>query len=369
MSLITFNSEQKLIENEIRKFAKVELEPVSDEIDKKGVFPVEVIKKLSDLGLSSLIIPEAYGGADLDATSLCIVLSELSKVCASVSTILLVNNCLVAFPLIKFAPEEIKKSYLKKLAQGTIGACSTELGIDLPEKSVKVKEADGKVSISGEQSFVLNGESARFVVLSIPLSAGKVLCVVDNDPSIQVMKHHILGLRAAGIVGYKFRDLRIRADTCLLDGHQTEDALFQIRNYAHIGFSAISLGIAEAAYDASVKYSKERKQFGKAICEFPMIQELLIDMKTKIEAARLLVYNAAAECDKGHSYTLSANIARLHSGEAAIFAGIKAVQVHGGYGYTKDYPVERFLRDAKAIQVLCETPNDVKSLIVKEILT
>ncbi len=368
MALIAFNSEQKLIENEIRKFAKVELEPISDEVDKKGVFPVEVIKKLSDLGLSSLIIPEAYGGAGLDTTSLCIVLSELSRVCASISTVLLVNNCLVAFPLIKFAPEEIKKLFLKKLAQGTIGACSTELGIDLPEKSIKVQEADKKILISGEQSFVLNGEVADFVILSLPLSTGEVLCVLNHDSSIQVTKHHFLGLRAAGIVGYQFRDLPITADACFLDSQKTEDALMQIRHYAHIGFSAISLGIAEAAYEASIKYSQERKQFGRAICEFPMIQEMLIDMKARIEAARLLVYNAAAECDKGQPYTLSASIARLQSGEAAIFAGIKSVQVHGGYGYTKDYPVERFLRDAKAIQVLCETPNDVKSSIIKEIL-
>jgi len=368
MALIAFNNEQKMLESEIRKFSKTELEPIADEIDKKGVFPVEIMKKLSDLGLSSLIIPEVYGGAGLDTTCLCVVLEELSKVCASISTILLVNNCLVAFPLMKFAPEKIKKCYLPKLTQGEIGACSTELGIDLPEKSISIRETDEKLSISGEQDFVLNGETARFVLLPVPSSSSKALYIVDNSPHIQVIKHHILGLRAAGIVQYRFSNLNITADACLLDGKEAEDALMQILHYTHIGFSAISLGIAEAAYEVSIKYSKERRQFGRAICEFPMIQEMLVDMKSRIEAARLLTYNAAADYDRGDASRLSANIARLQSGEAAVYAGIKAVQVHGGYGYIKDYPVERFLRDAKAIQVLCETPNDIKSSIAKEIL-
>jgi len=368
MSLISFNNEQKLIEGEIRKFSKTELEPIADEIDKKAIFPIEIIKKLSDLGLSSLIIPEVYGGAGLDTTSLCVVLEELSKTCASISTILLVNNCLVAFPVMKFAPEKIKEYYLRKLTKGEIGACSTELGIDLPGESISIRDTDGKLMISGEQHFVLNGEAAHFVVLPISVSTGKALYILDNNPRIEQKKHHILGLRAAGIVGYQFRDLDIEADTCLLDGQEAVDALMQIRHYTHIGFSAISLGIAEAAYEASIKYSKERKQFGRAICEFPMVQEMLIDMKTRIEATRLLVYNAAAEYDKGDTNTLSAHIARLQSGEAAVYAGIKAVQVYGGYGYIKEYPVERFLRDAKAIQVLCETPNELRALIAKGIL-
>ncbi len=368
MPLISFNKEQKLIESEIRRFSKTELEPIANEVDKKAIFPVEIIKKLSDLGLSSLIIPEIYGGAGLDTTSLCIVLEELSKTCASISTILLVNNCLVAFPITKFAPEKIKRYYLQKLTQGEIGACSTEVGIDLPEKNISIREVDGKLLISGEQDFVLNGEAAHFVVLPVSVSTGKALYILDNNAHIRQKKHQLLGLRAAGIVAYQFRDHAIKADACLLDGKETEAALMQINHYTRVGLSAISLGIAEAAYEASIKYSKERKQFGRAICEFPMVQEMLIDMKTRIESARLLVYNAAAEYDKEDANTLSANIARLQSGEAAVYAGIKAVQVHGGYGYIKEYPVERFLRDAKAIQVLCETPNEVRSLITKEIL-
>lgn len=368
MPLISFNNEQKLIESEVSRFSKTELEPIADEIDKQAIFPIEIIKKLADLGLSSLIIPEAYGGAGLDTTSLCIVLEELSKTCASISTILLVNNCLVAFPIIRFAPEEMKRCYLQKLTQGEIGACSTELGIDLPKKDISIREVDGKFLISGEQNFVLNGEAAHFIVLPISMSTGKALYILDNNAQIQQEKYQILGLRAAGIVAYRFKDLSIKADACLIDGKEAEDALIQIRHYTHVGLSAISLGIAEAAYEASIKYSKERKQFGRAICEFPMVQEMLIDMKTRIEAARLLVYNAAAKYDKEDTNTLSANIARLQSGEAAVYAGIKAVQVHGGYGYIKEYPVERFLRDAKAIQVLCETPNEVRALIAKEIL-
>ncbi len=365
MPLIAFNNEQKLIENEIRKFAKNELEPLSDEIDKKGIFPVEIIKKLSDLGLSSLTIPEKYGGAGLDTTSLCIVLEELSKVCASISTILAVNNCLVAFPIIKFAPEEKKDYYLKKLGQGEIGAFGPDVGIDVSDKNIEIREKDGNYVISGKKDFVLNGETADFFLLPLSLSNGKALYALENTRGVHVTKHHMLGLRAAGFVTWEFKNIKLMSNTCILN---SEEAFQQIHDYSNIGFSAISLGIAEAAYDASIKYSKERTQFGRAICEFPMVQEMLIDMKTRIETARLLVYNAAAQCDKGYNYALDSRIARLQSGEAAVFAGIKAIQVHGGYGYIKEYPVERYLRDAKAIQVLNETPQDVKSKIAKELL-
>ena len=369
MALIDFNSEQKLIRGEVRKFSQTELEPVASDIDKNGVFPVEIIKKLSDLGLSSLIIPEKFNGAALDTTSLCIVLEELAKQCASISTILAVNNCLVAFPIMNYASEQIKEYYLKKLAQGEIGAYGVDLGIDVPDTKISVTETDGACLVSGKYDFVLNGETAHFFILPVSFTNGKALYLCEETAGIQKIKHHILGMRAAGIIGFEYKDLRLKGDKCLLSIDKATQALKKMQDYSNIGFSAISLGIAEAALDASVKYSKERKQFGRAICEFPMVQEMLVDMKTRIEAARFLVYDAAKKCDKAQDYTLSANIARLISSEAAVFSGITAIQVHGGYGYIKDYPVERFLRDAKTIQVLQEPPYELKSKIAKELLS
>ncbi len=368
MGLIVLSNEQKLIENEIRKFSQTELEPIANEIDKKGVFPVESIKKLSNLGLSGLIIPEEYGGAGMDTTSLCIVLEELSKVCASISTILAVNNCLVAFPVLEYATQRIKEDCLKKLADGTIGGYSIHLKMDLSSTTTEVKKSNSTYSISGKHDFVLNGETARFCLMPVLLNNSRALYILERSKGIEVKKRDILGLRAAGVVSFAFNDIQLMAENCLVSGKNAEGAFHKIQDYTKIGFSAISLGIAEAAYDASIKYSKERKQFGRAICEFPMVQEMLVDIKTKIEAARFLVYNAAARCDDGQNYSLDARIARLHSGEAAVFSGSKAVQVHGGYGYTKDYPVERYLWDAKAIQVLNETPHDLKTTIAKELL-
>lgn len=369
MALIDLNNEQKLIQNEIRKFSQVELEPVSSDIDKNGVFPVEIIKELTNLGFSSLIIPEKYGGAGLDTTSLCIVLEELSKVCASIGIILVVNNCLTAYPIIKYAPGEKKDYYLKKLTKGEIGAYVADLEINTPDKKIEVREKDGNYLISGKQKFVLNGETANFFIIPLTLSNGKALYIFEKNADINPTKHNILGIRAAGIASFEFKDIKLRNDACLISSDGAEAAFQKLRDYSNIGFSAISLGIAEAAFDASIKYSKERKQFGKAISEFPMIQEMLVDMKTRTEAARFLVYDAAAKYDEGHNYSLNASMARLLSSEAAVFSGIKAIQVHGGYGYTKDYPVERFLRDAKSLQVLVEVPYDLKSKIVKELLT
>jgi len=368
MSLIDFNSEQKLIESEIKRFSQIEIEPQSSEIEKKGIFPTEIIKKLSDLGFLSLIIPEKYGGASLDTTSLCIVLEELSKVCASIGTILAVNNCLVAYPLLKYASEEKKEYYLPKLAKGTIGAHVTELGINSSDRKVEIREAGGNNYLSGKWNFVLNGEVADFFVIPISLTDHKTLYLFERNSNINSIKHDILGLKTAGIVGIELNNLELKEDDYLLSGEDIGGSFQGVLNYSNIGFSAISLGIAEAAYDASVNYSKERRQFGRAICEFPMIQDMLVEMKTKIDAAKLLVYTAAAKCDDEQYYSLQACIARLQSGAAAVYSGIKAIQIHGGYGYTKEYPVERYLREAKVIQVLHQTPYDLKLIIAKELL-
>jgi len=368
MSLINLNNEQKLIQNEVRKFAAAELEPMASEIDNSAVFPIEIIKKLSDLGLSSVIIPEKYGGAALDTTSLCIVLEELSKASASIGTILVVNNCLVAFPLIHYAPEEKKGYYLQRLSQGEIGAFSADPEIDVPDRKFECREMDGNYMISGKRDFVLNGETANFFIMQVSLSNGKGLYIFDNNKGIKCTKHDILGMRAAGITGLEFKDITLMSDTCILSGNRAEEGFQRLRDYANIGFSAVSLGIAEAAYDASIKYSKERRQFGRAICEFPMVQEMLVAMKSRFEAARFFTYEAAVQCDRGQDYSLNASIARLQSSEAAVFSGIKAIQVHGGYGYIKDYPVERYLRDAKVLQVLRQTPHDLKSEIAKGLL-
>lgn len=370
MALINFNNEQKLIQKEVKKFTTAEIESLSSEMDKECVFPAQIIKKLSELGFSSVIIPEKYGGSGLDITSLCIAVEEVSKVSASIGTILVVNNCLFAFPIIKYGQESQKDFYLNKLASGAIGAYASNLEIDLPDRDIQIHKVNGNHAISGKRDFVLNGESASFILLTVVLPNGKSLYILPKDiKGISMTRPNILGMKSAGIVSLDFKDVVITKDSCLISEDKGENALQEIRDYSNIGFSAISLGIAEAALEASIKYSKERKQFGRAICKFPMVQEMLVGMKIKIETARLLIYDAAALFDKGENYSLASKIARLCSSDAAVFSGIKTIQVHGGYGYTKDYPVERYLRDAKVLQVLERTPHDLKSKIAKELLT
>ena len=369
MSLINFNSEQKLIQNEVKKFAQAEVDPVSAEIDKEGIFPTRIVKKLSDLGLLSLIISEKYGGSELDTTSLCIAIEELSRVCASIGTILVVNNCLVAFPIIKYGTQSQKDLYLSKLTKGAIGAYVSDLEIDLADKKIEIKAASENYIISGKRDFVLSGEAASFFMLPISLTKGKALYLLPKDtPGINVIKPRILGMKTAGFVNLEFKETKLNKDSCLIPEDKGENWLQIIQDYSNIGFSAVALGIAEASYEASIKYSKGRIQFGRPICKFPMVQEMLVDMKIKIDTARLLVYDAAAKFDKGRDYSLACKIARLYSTDAAVFSGTKAIQVYGGYGYTKDYPVERYLRDAKVLQVLGKTSHDIKSIIAKELL-
>ncbi len=370
MSLIDFNVQQKLIQSEVKKFATSEIESIADQIDKACVPPAEIVSKLSNLGLSSLIIPEKYGGSGLDTTSLCIAIEELSKTLASIGAILCVNNCLAAYPIIKYGNESQKDLYLNKLAKGEIGAYAADIGIDAQNKIVEVKIKNGELSISGAKEFVLNGEIASFFILPISVINKKAIYILPKEnQTINITRPQILGIRSAGIIGLEFNDTKLPKDLCLVPEDKGEKCLEEISTYAHIGFAAISLGIAEASLKASIKYSRERKQFGKAICEFPMVQEMLVDMNTNIEATRLLVYDAAARFDRGRDFSSAAKIARLFSSDAAVFSGIKAIQIHGGYGYTKDYPVERYLRDAKVLQVLERPPHDIKSRIAKELLS
>ena len=369
MNLINLNNEQKLIQGEIRKFATTELDPIADEIEKNSVFPTDIITKLSELGLLSLIIPEKYNGVDMDTTSLCITVEELSKVCASIGAILVVNNCMVAFPLIKYGQESQKDYYLNKLSNGEIGAYICDTEIDIPEKKIETKAFDKNYIVSGIRDFILNGEAANFFLMPISISEGKSFCLFEKGiAGMNLTKPEILGIRSAGIVSAEFKETELKNEYFLISEDRGEEVLKEIRDYANICFSAISLGIAQAALSASIKYSKERIQFGRRICEFPMIQEMIAEMKIKIEAARFLMYDAAFKYDNSQDYSLASKIARLHCGDMAVYSGLQAIQIHGGYGYIKDYPVERYFRDAKVIQILDITPHILKSNIAMELL-
>jgi alkylation response protein AidB-like acyl-CoA dehydrogenase len=280
--------------------------------------------------------------------------------------ILFVNNCLVAYPIVRYANQEKKDRYLKQLCSGATAGYCVDAGIDVQRDRLKIVTAEREYSISGEHDFVLNGETAQFIIMPIELS-DRQLHVIEIHPDMKRVKRDIMGLRGAGIVRLAFSKVVLNDATLLSDTSQ-HDVLHTVHDYANIGFAAMSLGLAVAARDASVTYAKERQQFGRPICEFPMVQEMLADMSAGIDAARYLVYDAAASADCGEDYARKAHTARLVSSNTAVFCGTKAVQVHGGYGYTKDYPVERHLRDAKTMQLIMDTPQDLKLAIAKELL-
>ncbi|MGB9721448.1 MAG: acyl-CoA dehydrogenase family protein [bacterium] len=362
MGLIKFNNEQKLIQSEIKKIAIQEIEPLSQDIEKNGKIPEEIFKKLIELGLLSPIIPNEYGGAGMDTTSLCIIIEELSKSCASLGLVLAVNNGLAGFTLLKSQGEKFRP-FLNRLANGEIAGFS----IDNDSKEIKIIQ-EKPLIINGTKRFVLNGEMATFFLFSLNTERSAGLFLVEKTKIEKTEKPYVLGMSSAGIIDVHFENLQLSEDSCLVNRVDYNDGIEEINRYFQLCLSAVALGIAEAGLEASIKYSKERRQFNRPICEFPMVQQMLAEMKVKIESGRNLVYDAVNKFDSGEDYTLATDIAFAESAETAVFCGIKSVQIFGGYGYTKDYPVERYLRDAKTLQILGESPIKIKEEIAQIII-
>lgn len=368
MALVDFNNEQKIIQNEIRKFTQAEVEPIAGDVDKQGAFPTDVLKKLTDLGFMGAIIPDTYDGAGLDTTSLCIIVEEIARASASVAMVLSVHNCCVAYPLIKLGSTDQKNRFLKKLAVDTIGGCAMISKLDTVNRFTTTVR-NSSVVLSGISDFVMNGAQAGIISTPVMVDNSMGMGFVEGTDGMIQETHNMLGLRSAGIVRMKTSEKILRNTDCILDSDGNHNPYASIMAYSNISFAAISLGIAESCFQAALAYSKDRKQFNRAICEFPMVREMLVDMRTRIDAARLLVYEAARLCDDNAAFGIAANNARLFSDETAVYAGTTSVQVHGGYGYTKDYPVERFFRDAKSIQVIGMHTYEIKEQIAKEILS
>jgi alkylation response protein AidB-like acyl-CoA dehydrogenase len=369
MSLIRMNNAQKLIRGEVKKFTSTELEPIASDIEKECRVPQDVLRKISEMGLFSLTVPDEYGGSGLDMTSLCVALEELSQSCASLAIMVAVSNSMVVYPLVRYGSIEVKKEYLGKVANGNIGGYAPCSDIEVSGRECIWESEGEKIYISNRYDIVLNGGIADFFVIPVKRDQGLALYVIEKGvPGVNSYAVTTMGLRGAGITGLEFKHKDLTREKCFVAAESGNQAIQSIVDNAHIGFSAIALGLTESALEASKKYARERKQFGRAIAEFPMIQEMLAEMRLTVEKSRLLVYEAADRFDSNEEFRLAARIACLTSCQGAVQAALKAIQVHGGYGYTKDYPVERFFRDAKSLQLLGETPVDLKTKIAKEIL-
>ena len=368
------NKETILLQSEFRKFAKEIIAPKVDEIEKKAEVPKDFIKKLTDMGMLGALVPESCGGAALDTLGTVVALEEISKACPSTALILAVHNVCFAYPVVLFGTDEQKKKYLPKACGGEIVGGFAEVATN--ELITNAGDASSMMTISGKNPLLLNGELNGPFLAVVP-TADKTsvnAVIIDIAPSvasggITITKNNsVIGMKAAGIASIAFNNLRVEKNSLLGNEAGGTAVLAEITNLSRIFFSAIALGIAQAALDNAAKYSKERVQFGEPIAHFGMVREMLSDMATRIETMRLLIYDAALCRDGKKEFHKTAAMAHLVASHDVADITTSAIQVYGGYGYMKDYPVERYFRDAQVIRVLCATSMADKELIAAKII-
>lgn len=366
-----------------RTFAQKEIAPIAAEFDESGEFPLKTIQKMGEMGFMGIEVPEEYGGVGMDTLAYVLALEEICKVDASHGTIMSVNNSLYAYGLLKFGTEEQKKRFLTPVASGqAIGAYSlTEpmSGSDAATmRSRAVRDGDSYI-INGRKSWVTSGPVADYVVLFTMTdpekkARGITAFLIDaHQPGfIRGKKEPKLGIRASATSELVFEDYRCPVENRLGEEGEGFKIAMTVLDAGRIGIAAQALGIAEAAYEASVAYAREREAFGQKIGEFQGISFKLADMKTRIEAARLLVYNAAMAKERakktGERFTLEASMAKLFASETAMFVTHAAVQIHGGMGYSKELPVERYFRDAKITEIY-EGTSEIQRLVISRLET
>ncbi len=366
--------EQRAIRDLARDFAKNEIAPIAAKLNETGDFPVENVKKMGELGLMGIEVPPEYGGAGLDCVSYVLAMEEISKADAAHGTIMSVNNSLVCYGLKTFGSEEQKKQFLVPLASGKkLGAYSLtepQSGSDAGNMLTRAVEQGNDYVINGRKSWVSSGPYADYIILFASTNPelkhrGTACFVVDTKlPGFQLGKiEPKLGIRASATCECTYENYRIPVSHRIgKDGEGFKIAM-SVLDAGRIGIAAQALGIAQAAYEASVAYAKERSAFGQRISEFQAIQFMLADMALRIEAARLLIYKAALKKDRHERFTGEASMAKLYASETAMWVTTKAIQVHGGIGYSKELPVERYFRDAKITEIY-EGTSEIQRLVI-----
>jgi len=371
--------EQEMVRKTVRKFALEVVEPRAKEIDETSEFPWDTIKKMGEMGLMGICFPSEYGGAGLDTLCYTIAVEELSRVCGSTGITLAAHVSLGCYPIFAFGTEEQKKRFLVPLARGekigAFGLTEPNAGSDAGgTETTATKDGDCYV-LNGTKIFITSAGVAETCVATALTEKGKgtrgisAFIVEKGTPGFSVgTKENKLGLRGSDTCEIVFEDCRIPRENLLGREGQGFAIFMNSLDGGRVSIGALALGIAQGALDASIKYSKERKQFGKPISEFQAIQWMLADMATEIAAARHLVYYAAREKDRGGKITMHSAMCKLFAAEAAMRATTKAIQIHGGYGYMKDYPVERYFRDAKLTEIGEGTSEIQRLIIARELL-
>jgi acyl-CoA dehydrogenase len=366
--------ELQFIRDTARSFAQKELGPVAGELDQREVFPRENMKKLADLGFLGVTVPEEYGGVGLTHFALVIIGEELSRVDSSPAITLCVHNGLGCDPILKFGTEDQKSRYLPRMASGELLAAyaltEPDIGSDAAGIKTRCEKRGDRYILNGRKAWITNGGEAGVLIVYATLDPKlrhKGICAFIVEPGFagfSVEKEEKkLGIRSSNTVGLVFENMEVPAANLLGEEGKGFKIAMGTLDGGRLSVAAQALGIGQACLDASIEYAKQRVQFGRPIAEFQAIQHKLADMAMEIEAARLLTYNAVELRDRGLPHSKEASMAKLFASETANRCAREAVQIFGGYGYTKDYPVERYYRDAKITEIY-EGTSEIQRLVI-----
>ncbi len=369
------SEEHRMLRDMVRDFAKNEIEPVASQLDETGEFPWDILHKMADLGLMGIPYPEKYGGAGMDTLALAIAIEEIGRVCASTGITLAAHTSLGSYPIYEFGNEAQKQKYLRPLAEGksigAFGLTEPEAGSDAAGIKTSAKKEGDKYILNGTKVFCTNGGKADFIIVSARTDPeaerhrGMSTFIVEKDfPGFKLGKaENKMGLRASNTQELIFENCEVPAENLIGNEGDGFKLAVMTLDEGRIGIGALALGIAQGALDHALRYANERTQFGKPIGHFQAIQFLLADMGTEVQAARHLVYDAARLKDAGKSFTKEAAMAKLYASEVGTRTANRAIQIHGGYGYIQDYPVERFYRDAKLMEI-GEGTSEIQRLVI-----
>lgn len=367
--------EQSMVRDMARRFAEKEISPVAAELDKNHAHPAEILKQLGELKMLGIAVPEVYGGGGMDNVSYVLALIEVSKACGGTGAIMSVNNSLYCYPVMTYGNEEQKKKYLTPVASGEKIGCYglTEAGAGSdPAAMLTTAVKDGaEWVINGEKKFITSGNVAGYAVIAAITEKGKgykgissFIVDLENTPGFKVGRvEEKLGINASGTAEMVFEDARVPSDALLGEEGKGFKQMLSTLDGGRIGIAAQAVGIGRAVLDESLAYAKTREQFGKPIAAFQAIQWKLADMGTGLDAAELLTLRAAWLEDHGRPYEKEAAMAKMYASDVTMHAAIEGVQILGGYGYSKEYPMERHMRDAKICQIY-EGTNEIMHLVI-----
>ena len=372
--MFQLTEEQRMIRDMVREFSRQVLAPTAMERDRTKEFPAENLRQMAELGLMGMMVPTEYDGSGADTVSYVLALSEIAYSCAATAVVMSVHNSIVCESIMRWGNEDQKKRLLTRLARGEIiGAFALtepEAGSDpVRQSTTAVRDGDHYV-LNGTKRFITSGKNAGVVIVTAKTDPEKrhkgisAFLVEKGFPGFNVGKTESkMGLRASDTVDLLFDDCRVPAENLLGNEGDGFKIAMTALDGGRIGIAAQSVGVAQAALDAAVKYAKQREQFGQPISKFQGLRWIVADMATELEAARQLMLSAAGMKDRGESYTMQASMAKLFASEMVNRVTAKAVQIHGGYGFTDEYPVERFYRDARVFTIY-EGTSEIQRVVI-----